>query len=566
MSWGGNRRGCVSTYAQKGHPGHRPVDSQDMVALLPGKKVIGLRILGSVAGRLTTAFVVPLVVLGVVGLVAYLGTENLEQNSQRVDHTHQVLGALNSIETAIKDAEAGQRGFLLTDIDRYLDPYHYAAQTINSHLDRLTELTRDNPSQQERINALRPLVEARFSELHEAIELRRTQGREIALDLVRTNQGTDVTDKIRTIIIDLRAAEEFLLKERAEETAATATRSRTTILFGVALAVVLVGALSWATTRSVLTPLKVLTRRLTEIADGEGDLTQRVNESRRDEFGALGAVFNRFVDKLARAMRQIGEHASTLAAEASRLASASTQIANSAQQTSERATAVSTATDQMSSAVGTVATGTEEMSSSIREIAGNASEASRVVAEAVQIADSASNIVQQLDESSVEIGNVVKLITAIAEQTNLLALNATIEAARAGEAGKGFAVVASEVKDLAQETARATEDIGRRVESIQNDAAATARAISQMSEIVARVNEFQTSIASAVEEQATTTAEMTRTVNEASATTTQIAEHVSTVAAVADDTTVAVKESERTVAQLAEMSAALQRVVSQFKY
>lgn len=169
---------------------------------------MGLRILGSVAGRLTTAFVVPLVVLGVVGLVAYLGTENLEQNSQRVDHTHQVLGALNSIETAIKDAEAGQRGFLLTDIDRYLDPYHYAAQTINSHLDRLTELTRDNPSQQERINALRPLVEARFSELHEAIELRRTQGREIALDLVRTNQGTDVTDKIRTIIIDLRAAED----------------------------------------------------------------------------------------------------------------------------------------------------------------------------------------------------------------------------------------------------------------------------------------------------------------------------------------------------------------------
>jgi methyl-accepting chemotaxis protein len=206
------------------------------------------------------------------------------------------------------------------------------------------------------------------------------------------------------------------------------------------------------------------------------------------------------------------------------------------------------------------------MGASIREIAGNAAEASKVVTEAVQVADSATATVSQLGQSSTEISNVVKLITAIAEQTNLLALNATIEAARAGEAGEGFAVVANEVKDLAQETARATGDISRRVESIQTDAGAATQAIARMSEIVGRVNDYQTTIASAVEEQTATTAEMARNVNAAAGNTRKIAANLATVADASAKTTTVVQNTQQSVADLARMSATLRGVVEQFRY
>lgn len=164
--------------------------------------------------------------------------------------------------------------------------------------------------------------------------------------------------------------------------------------------------------------------------------------------------------------------------------------------------------------IQTVASATEEMAASISEIAGNANQAAKVVARAVDVTNQTNQTISELGESSAEIGNVVKLITSIAQQTNLLALNATIEAARAGEAGRGFAVVANEVKELAKETARATEVISSKIAAIQTDTGGAVRAIGEIHSIISEVSEIAASIAGAVEEQSATTSEMSRSVTE----------------------------------------------------
>lgn len=315
--------------------------------------------------------------------------------------------------------------------------------------------------------------------------------------------------------------------------------------------------------RMVARPLGRTVERLKDVA--EGDLTKRLVVESKDEMGELGQAFNTSMEKLHGVVSKVAENVQLVAHASEEFSASSQQISSNSEETSAQTSTVSAATEQVSRNLQTVATGAEEMSATIREVAKNAGDAARVAGEAVKTAETATLTVSKLGESSVQIGQVVKVITSIAQQTNLLALNATIEAARAGEAGKGFAVVANEVKELAKQTAKATEDIGQRIAAIQDDTKNAVQAIDTISGIINQVNGISTTIATAVEEQSATTNEMTRNVTEAAKGASEIAQNIHGMAEAARNTSTTAQESQKAAAQLAEMSTQLRNLVDQFK-
>jgi methyl-accepting chemotaxis protein len=326
---------------------------------------------------------------------------------------------------------------------------------------------------------------------------------------------------------------------------------------------VLVLLLGLRLARVVTRPVHRLQAALEALA--AGDLTVRADVTSRDEVGRMAAALETAQGSLRAALGSISGSASSLAGSAEQLTAVSSEVAGSAQETSAQSQDAADAAEDVSRNVQTVAAATEEMTASIREISQSSSDAVRIAAAAVTEAEQARTTIAQLGTSSTEVGNVVKVITSIAEQTNLLALNATIEAARAGEAGKGFAVVASEVKELAQETSRATDDISRRIEAIQGDTEAAVAAIARISTIIEEVNSYQTTIASAVEEQTATTAEMARNVSDAAQGSTAIAGNIETVATAARSSSEGVAQAQRSAGELAGLAAELREVAARFR-
>jgi methyl-accepting chemotaxis protein len=266
-----------------------------------------------------------------------------------------------------------------------------------------------------------------------------------------------------------------------------------------------------------------------------------------------------------RVLKEVGKSSTALAGAASQLTAVSQHMASTAEETAAQAGVASAAAEQVSRNVTTVAAGAEEMGASIREIAKSAHDAAKVATTAVKVADRTNTTVAKLGESSAEIGNVIKVITSIAQQTNLLALNATIEAARAGEAGKGFAVVANEVKELAKQTAKATEDISHKIEAIQADTKGAVGAIEQIGKIINEINDIQNTIASAVEEQTATTGEISRNVAEAARGSSEIAANVTGVAQAARNTTTGASDTKKAADNLSKLATDLQALVGQFK-
>ncbi|WP_426246002.1 methyl-accepting chemotaxis protein [Nocardioides sp. LHG3406-4] len=382
---------------------------------------------------------------------------------------------------------------------------------------------------------------------------------------VKVNEGTvgPIVDQLTEDLDALRAYEQANAERLVAEVDSSYSSSRNLIIGLLVAGVALALALGWV----VSTALARNVAKVKGVADAlaEGDLTQTAGLTSKDEVGRMGASLDVAMGRLRELMVSVMSSSDAVAAASEQLSASSQQIAAGAEETSVQAGVVAGASGEISRNVQTVAAGAEEMGASIREIAHSANEAARVASQAVSAVDSTNETVAKLGVSSQEIGNVVKVITSIAEQTNLLALNATIEAARAGEAGKGFAVVANEVKELAQETARATEDIARRVEAIQGDTGGAVSAIGEIAKIITSINDYQLTIASAVEEQTATTNEMSRNVAEASTGSSEIADNISGVSAAAESTTQALAQSRTAVDELARLAGDLRSNVGQFQ-
>lgn len=305
-------------------------------------------------------------------------------------------------------------------------------------------------------------------------------------------------------------------------------RNQMLVVIVVTMIVVVMAAL--ATTALVIKPIKGTVEMLKDIAQGEGDLTKRLAIDTRDEMGEMAHWFNIFMEKLQGIVRQIAADATSLGGASQELSAISgkmssgvesisgrtNQVAAASEEMSGNMTSVAAASEQAATNVNMVASATEEMTVTVREIAQHTENAREVTGNAVGRATEASAKIHELGQAAAKIGSVTETITEISEQTNLLALNATIEAARAGEAGKGFAVVANEIKELARQTASATQEIKTQIEGVQNSTDTTVRQIEEITTVINKVDEIVAIIARAVEEQASASQEIADNVSQAS--------------------------------------------------
>ena len=377
--------------------------------------------------------------------------------------------------------------------------------------------------------------------------------------------------KLRQCYLDCAAAATELGAAGKEHCAKVETASsllvasRMNYMMGIGISVcIFVILVSFITSTAIINPLRETVKVLDRVS--EGDLRTRVQIRSRDEIGQIGRALNRAIENMSNMLRAIAVNTVNLNESSTQMSSVSQSLGLNATETSDKANAVSRVSTEINRDINTVATAVDQMSTSIVEISRNAGEATRVAAEAVQVAEQTNRIVRKLGDSSTDIGNVVKVITTIAQQTNLLALNATIEAARAGEAGKGFAVVANEVKELAKATAKATEEIGQKVEAIQSDTQGAVGAITQISTIIDHMNDIFNTIASAVEEQTATANEISRSVGNAAQGSTGITTNISGVAEAARRTSDFADGTKSSSNDLEQMARQLRLILDKFQF
>ncbi len=526
----------------------------------------------SISARLGAAFlvvVINMILLTAVGvnqvqsINARLGVIN-DLNSVKQRYAINFRGSVHDRAIAVRDVvlanSAATAQPAITKIDELTAKY-----TVSSTpMDAIFAVPGNaDTAERDDLSAIKAIEGRTLPLIKQVVDLRTAGKTSEALAVLEQSAKQSFVDWLASInkLIDL---EESMNQAQTKQARSTADGFLVFMGLLCAFSALFVAIVAWRITRSITQPLSQAVTVLDAVA--AGDLTRRLDISANDEMGRMGRSMNLALTTVSEVMPSFGRTATGMTAISGRVAALADQIAVNATASSEQTHDASKIATEVLTSVQTVTGGAQEMGDSIREISNSAAEAASVANQAVATVGTTTDTVARLGESSSTIGDVVKVITSIAEQTNLLALNATIEAARAGESGKGFAVVASEVKDLAQETARATEDISRRVVAIQQDSLKAVAAIAEVAQIIGQINDYQTTIASAVEEQTATTAEMNRSLLEAASGSEQIATKVASVAGTVNTTSKSAAESQIAANELSQISAELHALVGKFRY
>ena len=513
--------------------------------------------------KLAIGFSVLLAMLMVLGGIAYTAIRKVTSATEEANLSLNKKELATLLEVGVRKQIQSANDNVFNGDAASLDRYAKAAHEVQQTLDELGKML----SHSEDKAMLAKLVQSaeQITILtDQQIDFRRQSRTYEATDLAFGPKEEEAIKEVADDAAQLEAWEDKLAQQGLAAEHRTESRA-SLITFLVVIAGFIVGiAAAIVVVRSITGSIARMLAMIQGIADKDLTLAD-IPISCDDEIGKAEAALNTMKNNLGELIHSIASAADGVNGASQRISTISRQITDNSEATSTQVGVVSKATQQVSDNLQTVATGAHEMSATIQSIATNAQGAAGLASDGVKTAQAADITVNKLVASTAEIGAVVKVITTIAQQTNLLALNATIEAARAGEAGKGFAVVATEVKELAKQTAKATEDIGRKIAVIQQDSRGAVEAIGNIHQVIHKISGISEIIATAVEEQSATTNEMSRNVGEAATGAEEISQTISGVSRAAELAAASAGESQKAVEELADMSRQLNSLVTQFK-